>query len=437
MTDSKPDPVKTGAEAATTTTTPPPPDTKTRPPKKGWSNPALRMMGIPRISLPSRNWLIFGAVVFGIGGGIAYDKYQQSQIRKKYVGQVEYLSQVPYANQLKPRKVTVFIAPPPNSFLDDSVRIFRKFVKPILNAAAIDFQIVSEGRQGEIRHVVAKKIRELRIAASERDNNNNNNKSDADKVKTNITNGEETVSKYDLYGPTNVLGLYKVFEPVKVQSEDELNPNEAGGIICIGRGAFKEYITGVHEGLLGPLEKPQSLIDEENRIVEEKQAAKAEAEAKGETYRSGDDDDDDEEERTPVTKPFITSDKYGDASFAPEFLNVKTVLNPESNIPAVFEQPVYVFPVPKLTGFLKTPQKIYRYYTTRYLADDYGSRTLAIINDKIRDYQFKDTFMAKEEEIEWPKKWVEKGKEKNSEWVQELTVDDRVISRMRVYDPEL
>ena len=35
-------------------------ETKEVKPKKGWSNPALRMMGIPRISLPSRNWMIFG-----------------------------------------------------------------------------------------------------------------------------------------------------------------------------------------------------------------------------------------------------------------------------------------------------------------------------------------------------------------------------------------
>lgn len=42
--------------------------------------------------------------------------------------------------------------------------------------------------------------------------------------------------------------------------------------------------------------------------------------------------------------------------------------------------------------------------------------------------------MAKEEELEWPKKWVATGKEKNSEWVQELVTDDRVTTRMKVFD---
>ena len=48
----------------------------------------------------------------------------------------------------------------------------------------------------------------------------------------------------------------------------------AGGIICVGRGAYKEYLSGVHEGLLGPLEKPQSVIDEETKLAEEKKKEK-------------------------------------------------------------------------------------------------------------------------------------------------------------------
>lgn len=42
--------------------------------------------------------------------------------------------------------------------------------------------------------------------------------------------------------------------------------------------------------------------------------------------------------------------------------------------------------------------------------------------------------MAKEEEVDWPPNWVKKGTERGSEWVQELAYDDRVISRMRVFD---
>ncbi|KAK6202351.1 mitochondrial import inner membrane translocase subunit Tim54 [Scheffersomyces amazonensis] len=426
--------------------------------KKGWSNPALRMMGIPRIRLPSRNWLIFFSVVSVIGGGIGYDKYEQKQIRKKWISEVEHLSKIPYGIESTPRKITVLIAPPPNNFLDESLKIFRRYIKPVLNASAIDFKVVSEGRQGEIRHAVAQKIRDLRLAELEKSkestnddnstNNNNSTTSTSSKLpslanvsgifnkSTSIELDESTINRHDLYTAQDVIGLYKVINPVEVKSDDANDQILGGGVICVGRGAYKEYITGVHEGLLGPLEKPQSLIEEEEKIKADKEKLKQEAEAKGETYRSDEDDDEDDSNRLPVTKAFIKPSEYTDAQWAPEFSHLDRVTN-EDGTPAIFEQPVYVFPVPKLTGFLKTPQKIYRYFTTRYLADDYGSRTVAIVNDKIRDWKFKDTMMAKEEELDWPKKWVETGKEKNSEWVQELEVDERVVSKLRVYDPEL
>lgn len=77
MSEAKPEPPQPDAKPDAK------PDIKPQPPKKkGFSNPALRMMGIPRISLPSRNWLIFWSVLIGVGSSIAYDKYEQKQIRK-------------------------------------------------------------------------------------------------------------------------------------------------------------------------------------------------------------------------------------------------------------------------------------------------------------------------------------------------------------------
>lgn len=86
---------------------------------------------------------------------------------------------------------------------------------------------------------------------------------------------EELKSRSDLYKAKDVLGLYKVFPAdINVKSEDAIDDSSAGGIICVGRGAYKEYLSGVHEGLLGPLEKPQSVIDEETKLAEEKKKGK-------------------------------------------------------------------------------------------------------------------------------------------------------------------
>lgn len=428
--------------------------------KKQWKNPALRMMGIPRFSLPSRNWMIFWTVLASIGGGIAYDKYEQKQVRKKWMAEVEHLSKQVYPQDRTPRKLTIYIAPPPDDFLDESLRLFRKFIKPVLNSASLDYEIFSESRQGDIRQSVAQKIRQMRLdrldsgvdgvngAGANSVTEETNSKTWTSfaggaklfqKSQSGEIEDEQLVKRSELYKPRDVMGLYRVFKPMEeVKSEDEINPEEAGGVICIGRGAYKEYLAGVHEGLLGPLVKPQVLIEEEEQARIAKEKEKEERIKEGKPAEDLDDDDDEAgtKKLPPVTKSFIQPSEYAAAQLAPE-LNMANIILNDKNVPVVFEQPVYVYPIPKLTGFLKIPQKIYKYFTTRRLADDFGRRTTSIVYNLSRPYEFKDTLLAKEEEAEWPKKWVAKGIEKNSEWVQELEVDERITDRMRVYDPEL
>ncbi len=428
--------------------------------KKQWNNPALRMMGIPRFSLPSRNWLIFWGALAAVGGGIAYDKYEQRQIRARWMLAVEHYARQTYPADRVPRKLTIFIAPPPNDFLEESLRYFRRYVKPVLNAAAVDFEVFTENRQGDIRSGVAEKIRELRRArAREAGAPAGVPEKAPQTAKMNfpsflgpprrLEEEEKTVARRELYTPVDVLGLYRVVKPIEVHRDDADAP-EAGGVICIGRGAYKEYLTGVHEGLLGPLEPPapeapKASIDESVATLE----APLESEATLELPLDGSvatgpqavdeaavpaapETDDSDSEGTPVPKPYIQPADYGRAEFAPE-LPTGTILN-DKGVPVLFEQPVYVFPVPNVLGFVNIPRKIYRFYTKRYLADDYGARALMVVANKLRPFEFKDTLMAKEEELDWPRKWVESGKEKGSEWVQELEVDDRVTSRMRVFD---
>ncbi|CUM66539.1 uncharacterized protein PRCAT00004208001 [Priceomyces carsonii] len=429
----------------------PEPEVK-KPVKKGWSNPALRMMGIPRISLPSRNWCIFWCVVASIGGGIAYDKYEQAQIRKKWMNEVKYLGDEVYSNDRIPRKMTIFIAPPPNDFLDKSLKMFRKYIKPVLNAGAVDLELFSETRQGDIRSSVAEKIRQLRKDAIEERKKEEEHqkqlqynkswtaffkdllgkKSDDD----NETKGEILVRRQDLYTPTELLGLYKIVEPLHVKRDDETNliSESVGGVVCVGRGAYKEYLAGIHEGLLGPLEKPDWLVQEEKKAEQEKQKEKEEN--ANESTSQPEEEEEGKEGLKPVTQPFIKPGDYSGAELAPE-LNFHELIKNKKNIPVLFEQPVYVFPVPNLSGFVNFPKKIFRYFTKRELADDLGNKTTALVYNKSRKFEYKDTLLGKEEEADWPRKWVESGKERNSEWVQDVITDERITNRMKVFDPKL
>lgn len=444
------------------------------PKKKGITNPALQMMGIKRLALPSRNWMIFWSVVGTIAGGIAYDKLQQKDARKRYTAQVEEFARVSYEVERLPRKLTVFIAPPPNDFLATSVLVFLKFIKPVFNAAAIDFDIFTESRQGDIRSSVAEKIRELRRETADEDKNKlEQQRQDAynkswkkfftedlwlkfSGFNSNKNADEEvTASRHDLYTPKDVLGLYKITEPLEVKRDDESNELFSGGVICIGRGAYKEYITGIHEGLLGPLDKPQWLIDDEIKEQEAKKAleeeeklkngvpevdapAQTEPESTNEPNASPVLDDEEKEDEIPVPKAFIKPEDYASAEYAPEFAEVfkdGKLLRNKKNTPVLFEQPVYVFPVVNVQGFLRIPEKIYRFFTTREVAEAMGAEAVEIVNNHIRPFEIKrDEFMGSVEEKEWPKKWVASGVEKGSEWVQPLIVDPRVVERIRVYD---
>lgn len=433
------------------------------PKKKSWSNPALRAMGIPRILLPSRNWMIFWTVLAGVTGGIAYDKYQQKQVRKKYTAEVEKLGEELYDTTRVPRRLTIFIAPPPNDFLQESLKHFRKYIKPILNAAAIDFTIFTEERQGDIRHEVADKIRQLRrerlaekLKEEEKIKQEAYDKSWTKFFKEGVPNAfkslrkkpeepEVFVSRHELYSPADLLGLYKVVKPMEPERDDSKDFLLSGGVLCIGRGTYKEYMTGVHEGLLGPLEAPAPPPEvkkiEETLNTEAPSSEASGTETSAETEKKEETPDEIEDfglhtrrnELPPVPKPFILPADYANAPLAPE-LNMNEVVLNDKNVPVLFEQPVGVFTVPKLSGIMNTPTKIYRYYTKRYLAAEVAEHAQKVVYSESRPFQNLDSFLGAEEEMDWPRKWIERGKKKNSEWVQPLEVDPRVILRMRVFN---
>lgn len=426
----------------------PEPKPEPKPKPKGWSNPALRMMGIPKVSLPSRNWMIFWSALASIGGTIAYDRYEQKQVRKKYMGLVEHLGNEIYDGKRLPRKLTIFIAPPPDDFLDVTMNKFKKYIKPVLNAAAIDFDILVANKQGDIRCSVSDKIRQLRKEALEAQDkqlqlaqeelyNKSWKKFVTETIPSTLskpfTKKEEEPEEYkrtlELYEPKDVLGYYYKYnsiEPVR----DDLNDESPGGIVCVGRGAYKEYLQGLHEGLLGPLERvnvPEALEKGQETTPESPESPES-LEPAPTSLESPESED-----KLVSPPPFINPSDYPSASLAPEF-DYSTTVKGSNGMPVLFEQPIFVVSIPNPLGFANTFKKMYNFFTRRYLAEELGEKTLHIVDNKSRNFQYKDQFLAKQEEVEWPKKWVKKGKEKNSEWVQELIIDERVTSKLKIID---
>ncbi|KAI0093892.1 inner membrane protein import complex subunit Tim54-domain-containing protein [Irpex rosettiformis] len=196
----------------------------------------LQYTGIPpswldkRPKVPSRNWLIFLSVTSAITGYYLYDRKQCKTIRQEYVDKVQHLSKVPLHSMALPRKVTVYGCKwPADEDYDRSLKYFRKYVKPILNAAAIDHVMINGRRHGDLADRIANDIKKLR------------------RIQAGIDPP-----------PPNPMNLTTSTQEAKRQRELE------GGIIIVGRPAFKEFMTGLKRGWTEGLE----IVDKEEQLAQ-------------------------------------------------------------------------------------------------------------------------------------------------------------------------
>ncbi|RDB21218.1 Mitochondrial import inner membrane translocase subunit TIM54 [Hypsizygus marmoreus] len=199
---------------------------------------ALRYTGIPeswlnkRPKLPSRNWLIFLSVTSSIAGYYIYDRRQCKQIRQRYIDLVKDQAEGLVGPLYAPRKVNVYGAKwPGDEDYDQAVKYFRKYVKPILVAAAVDFEMFVGKRHGDIADRIANEVR----------------------LKRRMDLGVDKLSVYHRALPT--------YKPPDVARQYELD----GGIVLIGRPTLKEFMAGLKRGWTEGLEK----VDYEEQLARE------------------------------------------------------------------------------------------------------------------------------------------------------------------------
>jgi import inner membrane translocase subunit TIM54 len=220
-------------------------------------------------------------------------------------------------------------------------------------------------------------------------------------------------------------------------------------------------MTGIQEGWLGPLEKPEepeaestdSVVDKlsespteaiqeipaessvndipvesietASQAVESSTESGPAAKESDQQDKRQDDGEKKEEKKKPVPKPYILAQDYAEAP-----------------TPDGFEQHAQFKPIaalghPHILGFRHTPIRVYRYFTRRHLADKMGAATAAVIFGATRPFDIKeDSNLLVHEEDDWPKWWKKQAVENGSEWVQPFIVDERIGSRLSVYRPQ-
>ncbi|KAG6011319.1 hypothetical protein E4U54_008144 [Claviceps lovelessii] len=423
-----PPPANTGAAASTTTTTTGASSSAT-PPKP--RNPALKMLGLPALPrrLPSRNWMIFWAITGAFTTAIVYDKREKKRATAKWRRAVEPLSRelIGSANAL-PRKLTVYLEAPPGDGLRVAQDHFIEYVKPVLAASGLDWEFIQGRQQGDVRAAVAEKIRRCRMAD--------------ERPGEPLPPTDDSIVQ-DLRKRMGV----KEYEGVK-------------GDIVIGRHAWKEYVRGVHEGWLGPLDAPPLPEPVPEPVVETKSDSETPSATtqQDDTSKTKSEEEEKKQEkpsRPPQPRPHNSPDDYESAALP-------------LRIPAEFS-PSTAIPFPHRLGFTQTFVRLGRFLNRRHLADDIGREVAAVCFAAARDFrgadgQYEQQRLLDQEERDWPKSvWKD---EKDAEepdvskaepekqhkaaaaapaaaaveppkeriWTSSMVVDPRIAQRMRRFE---
>ncbi|KJZ76639.1 hypothetical protein HIM_03975 [Hirsutella minnesotensis 3608] len=421
---SNPEPPKpaTGAAAASSSS-PTPTPTQPTAKAKATGNPALRMLGLPNLprKLPSRNWLIFWAVTGAFTTAIVYDKRETKRATARWRRAVEPLSREPIGppNQL-PRKLTVYLEAPPGDGLRVAQDHFIEYVKPVLSASGLDWEFVQGRQQGDVRAAVAEKIRRTRMA-DERP-------------------GQELA-------PTDESRLEELRKKMGVPQYEGVK-----GDMVIGRHTWKEYMRGLHEGWLGPLDAPP-LPEPPVEIaspIESKPPAETNAASEQSTTTDAPSDNEEKKEeekkqeekpsRPPQPRPHNTPEDYPAASLP-------------AHIPLEFS-PSTTIPFPHRLGFRHTFVRLGRFLNRRKLADHIGREVAAVCFAASREWreadgQFEQQLVLAHEEDDWPKSvWKDEaashdddddsdkpaGPPKEKIWTSPMVVDQRIAQRMRRFE---
>lgn len=338
--------------------------------------------------------------------------------------------------------MTVYLAAPPGDGLRSAREHFHLYVKPVLVAAAMDWDVIEGRKEGDVRHKTAERIRKKRKRAGEGEPPT---EEEAEAITVNSLRESKGIRDYD----------------------------GVAGDIVIGRNTWKEYVRGLHEGWLGPADPPKPAESDQPQEAESsaskpghssfgdlavkaavgstKPQQKSESEfvpdepAKDEPGSTADDaspqekpedEKKKEEEEKPKPRqppPYIQPSEYQSATASP---NLPDILGPSVGVR-----------YPHILGFRNTPTRIYRFLTRRNLADSIGKEVAAAVLASHRPYMT-DTSgddqtaasgseMAKvlqHEESDWWKTTFNPRKEhEESVWIEDMTLDERIAGRMRTF----
>jgi import inner membrane translocase subunit TIM54 len=366
--------------------------------------------------------MIFLGITGSFFSAVYYDKWQTRRNREKWCKLVSHLPDETLSTKSMPRRVTIYLEAPPGDGLRAAREHFHDYIKPVLVAAAMDWDVIEGRKEGDVRWKTAENVRRKRRRG-----------------------GEGTPVPEEEYSVELV--------------REKAGTSEYGGVagdLVVGRHTWKEYVRGLHEGWLGPADAP---VVAEPALLETQDEAHGTAGAANTSSVAGTSapssqslvstlsdtvaassetdppaDAPPTEEEKPKEEPskprhppaYITPESYPSATIsalAPEMIGPAT--------PIAF---------PHILGFRNTPIRIYRFLTRRRTADTVGRQVAAAI---LASYRAPDTssqpvevqnVLAYEEKSWWKTTYREREAHEESVWIEDCVVDERVAGRMRLFE---
>ncbi|KAG8933364.1 mitochondrial import inner membrane translocase subunit tim54 [Tulasnella sp. 418] len=339
--------------------------TKPPGPKSGFVT-ALEYTGIPaswlrKPKLPSRNWLIFIGTTSSILSLYVYDRREAKRIKQSYIDRVKHLAEEPMKTWELPRKLTVYACKwPGDEEYESSMKYFKRYMKPVLAAAGLDYEINNGNQHGALARVIAERIKSRRRIA---------------------LGLEEEPPKVPLPRPAD----YKFDE-----REHELK----GGVVVVGRHSFKEYMEGLRRGWTESLEK----VDREealSRILEnDGHFDEPEEEQPADQFSQEESSTEKPEGGSPQT-PIVPFSPLARLRLppreqpkpqAPAEPPVPSHLDiPPSTIPP--QPPLLFLPYKSIVGFLNIPRMIIDFFNERHHVKNGCEAAYRVIMDETREFQ--------------------------------------------------
>ncbi|CAK7568717.1 MAG: mitochondrial import inner membrane translocase subunit tim54 [Sporothrix epigloea] len=385
-------------------------------------NAALRMLGLPSLprKLPSRNWLIFWGVSSSLAAAIIYDRREKKRATARWAAAVAPLAREPLSHtSALPRRVTVYLEAPPGDGLRSAQEHFKEYIKPVLASSGLDWEFVVGRQQGDVRAVVAERIRRLRRES-------------------------EGPSTGEADAPTEA----DVVEELRRRNGTPAYTGIKGDIV-VGRHAWKEYVRGLHEGWLGPLKAPVAPAEPvalpaiaaagtEGTPLPEASVGSAPTVPEPETKTEPKPQESTTPQRPPQPVPFNSVDDYPTSSL-PRL--IPATLGP--SVPISF---------PHLLGFSGTHIRFWRFINRRKTADAIGREVAAACFatatreycESVGDYEYEQQQVLIHEEADWQKSvWKDDDYDvkqdptlltREKPWRNPVVIDPRIGSRMRRFE---